>query len=64
MATCATEFLSPEQIAEKLQKPVKTVRSYCRDGIIKAVKIGGDWRIDPADYETFLAGLRQPEATR
>ena len=39
------ELYSVEQVAERLGLHVKTVRSYVREGRLKAVRIGKQYRI-------------------
>jgi excisionase family DNA binding protein len=45
---------SVEQVAESLGLHVKTVRGYVRDGRLKAVRIGKQYRIAAADLEEFI----------
>ena len=47
------ELLSVFDIASRLKLHVKTVRSYVRDGRLKAVRIGKQYRISRADLEAF-----------
>jgi excisionase family DNA binding protein len=47
------ELLSVFDIAKRLKLHVKTVRGYVRDGRLKAVRIGKQYRISRADLETF-----------
>ncbi len=44
---------SVEQVADLLGLHVKTVRSYVRDGRLKAVRIGKQYRIAREDLEAF-----------
>jgi excisionase family DNA binding protein len=44
-----SDMYSAEQVAELLGLHVRTVRSYVRDGRLKAVKIGKQYRIARAD---------------
>ena len=44
---------SVEQVAERLGLHVRTVRNYVRDGRLKAVKIGKQYRIARADLEAL-----------
>lgn len=44
---------SAEQVAEMLGLHVRTVRSYVRDGRLKAVRIGKQYRIAREDLEAF-----------
>jgi excisionase family DNA binding protein len=53
---------SAEQVAERLGLHVRTVRNYVRDGRLKAVKIGKQYRIARADLEA-LTGEQVPATT-
>jgi excisionase family DNA binding protein len=44
---------SVEQVAEILGLHVRTVRSYVRDGRLRAVRIGKQYRIAQADLDAF-----------
>jgi len=57
--TESQEFLSVFDIAKRLQLHVKTVRNYVREGRLKAVRIGKQYRIARADLEAFT-GLPLP----
>jgi excisionase family DNA binding protein len=47
------ELYSVEQVAERLGLHVRTVRNYVRDGRLKAVRIGKQYRIAREDLEAF-----------
>jgi excisionase family DNA binding protein len=47
---------SVEQVADLLGLHVKTVRNYVRDGRLKAVRIGKQYRIARADLEALTGG--------
>jgi excisionase family DNA binding protein len=47
------ELYSLEQVAERLGLHVKTVRSYVRDGRLKAVRIGKQYRVARGDLEAL-----------
>jgi excisionase family DNA binding protein len=47
------ELLSVFDVANRLNLHVKTVRGYVRDGRLKAVRIGKQYRIARADLEAF-----------
>ncbi len=47
------DLYSIEQVAALLGLHVKTVRNYVRDGRLKAVRIGKQYRIARADLETL-----------
>jgi excisionase family DNA binding protein len=48
-----SEWHSPEQIAERLGLHVRTVRGYIRDGRLRAVKLGKQYRVSRADLDAF-----------
>ncbi|MBO0868600.1 MAG: helix-turn-helix domain-containing protein [Micromonosporaceae bacterium] len=50
------------QVAELLGLHVKTVRGYVRDGRLKAVRIGKQYRIRPEDLEAFTGQPVEPPA--
>lgn len=47
------ELYSVEQVAERLGLHVRTVRNYVRDGRLKAVRIGKQYRIARADLDAL-----------
>jgi excisionase family DNA binding protein len=49
----AHEVYSVEQVATQLGLHVRTVRNYVRDGRLKAVRIGKQYRITAADLAAF-----------
>ncbi|WP_182900951.1 helix-turn-helix domain-containing protein [Microbispora sp. H10830] len=53
---------SVEQVANLLGLHVKTVRNYVRDGRLKAVRIGKQYRIAREDLEAFMGGAAEPAA--
>jgi len=57
------ELYSVEQVAERLGLHVRTVRNYVRDGRLKAVRIGKQYRITRSDLEA-LTGGPVPESPR
>jgi excisionase family DNA binding protein len=54
------ELYSVEQVAERLGLNVRTVRAYVRDGRLKAVRIGKQYRIAREDLEAFTGGPAVP----
>jgi excisionase family DNA binding protein len=54
---------SAEQVADLLGLHVRTVRHYVREGRLKAVRIGKQYRIARADLEAFT-GQPLPEPVR
>src|SRR5262245_15521893 len=57
---------SVEQVAQRLGLHVKTVRGYVRDGRLKAVRIGKQYRIAREDLEALLGrvGGVDPDTVR
>ncbi|MES2625703.1 MAG: helix-turn-helix domain-containing protein [Pseudomonadota bacterium] len=55
------ELYTVEKVAQILGLHVRTVRGYVRDGRIKAVKIGKQYRITKGDLEAFT-GVPAPAA--
>ena len=45
--------MSVEEVAERLNLHVRTIRAYVRQGRLKAVRIGRQYRIAPEDLEAF-----------
>jgi excisionase family DNA binding protein len=62
------ELYSVEQVASRLGLHVRTIRNYVRDGRLKAVRIGKQYRIAREDLEAFTgtsaAALEVDERTR
>ena len=50
------KYLSPEQIAERLNVSAQSVRAWLRTGKLKGVRAGRLWRVRESDLETFLKG--------
>jgi excisionase family DNA binding protein len=46
------EFLTPEEVAEKLRLHINTVYNQLKNGAIKGKKYGDSWRIPSAQFET------------
>lgn len=53
------ELYSVEQVADRLGLHVKTVRNYVREGRLKAVRIGKQYRIARQDLEA-MTGRSEP----
>ncbi|MGB2570086.1 helix-turn-helix domain-containing protein [Micromonospora citrea] len=53
------DMYSVEQVADLLDLHVRTVRGYIRSGRLRAVRIGKQYRIAPADLDALL-GREQP----
>jgi excisionase family DNA binding protein len=48
------QFLSVKEVAELLKVGEVAVRSWIRNADLRAVNVGREWRIAPADLENFL----------
>lgn len=48
------ELFTVNQLAEMFEMHPKTIRRYIRNGVLKAVKIGGQWRVKKDDLKNFL----------
>ncbi|GAA1823077.1 helix-turn-helix domain-containing protein [Luedemannella flava] len=57
------QLYSVDQVAEVLGLHVRTVRGYVRDGRIKAVRIGKQYRIAREDLEAFTGRPAPTEQT-
>jgi excisionase family DNA binding protein len=60
------ELYSTEEVAEQLGLHVRTVRGYVRDGRLRAVRIGKQYRITREDLEAFVGApvVDPPEVRR
>jgi excisionase family DNA binding protein len=55
---------SVEQVADRLGLHVRTVRNYVREGRLKAVRIGKQYRIARADLDAFTGAESSVRRTR
>ena len=58
------EMYSVEQVAEQLGLHVRTVRNYVREGRLKAVRIGKQYRIAREDLDAFTGAESKIRRTR
>jgi len=56
-------FFTIAQVAEKLQVSEKTVRRMLLSGELPGYKIGGQYRIKPAELEAWIADQAIEKAT-
>jgi excisionase family DNA binding protein len=52
------EFYLVEELAQKLRVSNMTIYRYIQAGKIKAYKIGKEFRIKQADFDTFLNNVK------
>lgn len=58
--TSGKRFYTTEEVAKLLQIDPETVRRYVRQGLLRAVKLGGKFiRIEKADLDTFIENLKK-----
>ncbi len=58
--TSEQRFYTTDEVAKLLQVDPESVRRYVRRGDLRAVKLGGKFiRIDKADLDTFIEGLKK-----
>jgi excisionase family DNA binding protein len=60
----ADSLLSVEQVAQILKLHVRTVRHYVREGRLRAVRIGKQYRIALTDLESFTGGALEAHDER
>lgn len=60
------QLYSAEEVAEQLGLHVRTVRGYLRDGRLRAVRIGKQYRVAREDLEAFVGApvVDPPEVGR
>lgn len=52
-----SEFLSVKEAADEIGVKEDTIRSYIRQGRLKALFVGNKYRIKREEWEKFLAAL-------
>ncbi len=50
----ATKFYTAEELAKVLRVNIMTIYRYIKAKRLKAYKIGGQFRIDKAEFDNFL----------
>ena len=48
------KLLTPAQVASRLQIHERTVTRWLRDSYLRGFKLGKEWRIAPADLQSFM----------
>lgn len=57
------EYLTTDEVAEIIRKTVDYVQRQCKNGNLRATKLGNDWRIHRASVDAFMSPGTTP-ATR
>jgi excisionase family DNA binding protein len=47
------QWYTLKEIAEKFKVTVQTIRNWIRQGKIRAIKLGGNWRISQSEVDNF-----------
>jgi excisionase family DNA binding protein len=61
-AVLPNQFCTVEEVAQRLNLHVKTVRRYIHDGRLRAKRIGKEYRIAQADLDTFAGAPKTADA--
>jgi hypothetical protein len=56
----ADQSITLNEAAEKLGVHYMTAYRYVRTGRLDAIKVGGEWRLSPADLESFMSASSAP----
>lgn len=56
------EYLTVEEVAQKLRKSTYTVIRLIKSGQLVAYKVSGTWRITPADLHRYLDAQRSTKS--
>ena len=54
MNTAKIKFIKPRDIAKLLKLNIVTIYEYIREGKLRAVKFGRNYRIEEKDLEEFI----------
>lgn len=47
-------YLTPEEVAERINVKPATVRGWLRDGTLKGAKFGRVWRVRESELQRFI----------
>jgi excisionase family DNA binding protein len=65
MIVLEEQYLTPDEIADKLRVDQDTVLRWLKRGELPGYKVGRQWRVTLADYADFLKRrYNQPEQDR
>lgn len=54
MPMLTRRFMTVREVAELTQVGEATVRQWIKDGTLRAIDVGREWRVIPRDLEAFL----------
>lgn len=54
-------LLTPEEVAAALRVEVPTVRAWFRTGVLRAVKVGREWRMTQSELDRYLESLMEAD---
>jgi excisionase family DNA binding protein len=57
-------YLSPDDVARRLNVKPLTVRRWLKDGKLRGIKVGRLWRVRESDLEAFLKGGEREQAEK
>jgi excisionase family DNA binding protein len=58
MMDTKSKLLTVSDVAEYLAITIDHARKMCRAKALPAFKVGSDFRVDPSDFNVYLAGLK------
>ena len=54
-------LLTPGEVAQRLNTSKRNVLDWLRSGLLTGIKVGKEWRVDPADLEDFIRRGKRPK---
>lgn len=55
------KYMTVGEVAKELRVDEKTVRNWIRNGMLVAVRVGRQYRIDRSEYEAFIGRKEKPQ---
>lgn len=59
--TLTQPLLTVEEVARRLNATPHTVNRLIRDGLLEGIKVGREWRVDPAEFEDYIRRNKRPK---
>ena len=53
-------YMTVGEVAELLRVDEKTVRNWIRNGLLPAIRVGRQYRIERTEYESFVSARGKP----